>query len=397
MTARDLPRIPDGEFAQRMANLKKEMEKESIDLLVVYGNMLDPAHVRYLSDFSPLNESSAVIVPREGPPLLCSGQACHAWARHKSRIKDVRILPEVGEVGGVEYNIEGLQTFSDVFREMKSKYSIRRVGKVGTLIFPLVIYEQIRAVFPKAEVVEAEKLLYGLRSIKSENEMACMRKAAGILSKAMKKAVECIEAGWTELGIQAFLESEMLRNGAEDHALSWTPMIPSGPEHTQLCMNRNSLREVKKGEIIDLQAGALYEGYNAALCTPFVVGEIPKEIRKAVRVAGEVSQKVMVKLTPGVTSRELNDVGQSILRREGYAQYSPYGLVHSIGLLECELPWFPVDGDLEVADGMAVCIDVFFFGMEWGSFRLEDTVVVHKDGPENLTPFNEEFIPAYFR
>jgi len=397
MDRKDFPRIPDSEFAARMINLKKEMEKQSIDLLVVFGNMLDPAHVRYLSDFSPLNESSAAVVPREGDPILCTGQACHAWAKHKSRINNIRILPEIGEVGGVEYEIKGLTTFESLFKEIRSEYKIKRVGKVGTLVFPLVIYQQITKVFPEAEVVEAEKILYNLRTIKSKNEISCMRKAAEILDKAFQKAVTVIRPGWTELDIQAEIEAGVLRGGAEDHALSWTPMIPSGAQNTQLCMNRNSLRKVKKGEIIDLQAGSLYEGYNAALCTPFVLGKVPEKMRKAVKVSYQVMESVAEKLRPGTTSRELNEAGRSILKKEGYSEYSPYGLVHSIGLLECELPWFPVDGNLQVVAGMAVCADVFFFGMEWGSFRLEDVFVVRKDGPEQLTKFNKAFIPQFYK
>ena len=105
---------------------------------------------------------------------------------------------------------------------------------------------------------------------------------------------------------------------------------------------------------------------------------------------------VIDKLKRGATAKELNDAGRRILKKRGYLKYSPYGLVHSIGMLECEPPWFPADGDLEVAKGMAVCIDVFLFGMDWGSFRLEDTFVVHKDGPERLTKFNEKFVREYY-
>jgi len=214
---------------------------------------------------------------------------------------------------------------------------------------------------------------------------------------AFSEVVVDIRPGWSELDIQAEIEAEILRRGAEDHALAWTPMIPSGPENTRLCMNRNTLRKVKESEMICLQAGALYEGYNAALNTPFVLGRIPEEIRKAVLAADAAMSAVIEKLKAGATSKELNDAGRGVLKKEGYLKYSPYGLVHSIGLLECEAPWFPAGGDLKVVEGMTVCIDVFLFGMDWGSFRLEDTFVVRKDGPERLTKFNEKFVPDYYR
>ncbi len=267
------PRIPDEEFGKRMAAVKEKMEASSIDLLVVFANLLDPSHVRYLSDVSPLNESAAVVIPLEGQPILCSGQACQAWSAYKSKIKDIRILPEVGEVGGVEYEIGDQSNFSDLFEEIRGKYKVKRIGTVGTLIFPQIIHAQIGKTFSAAEIVDAEKLIYEIRVKKSENEIACMQKAASIIDGAFAKVVDDLEAGMTELDIQAEIEAEVLRRGGEDHALSWTPMIPSGPQRTGLCMNRNSMRRVKEGEIIDLQAGALYEGYNAALCTPPYFGQ----------------------------------------------------------------------------------------------------------------------------
>jgi len=392
----DFPRIPDAEFGQRMVNLKTKMAEQSLDLLVLFSNQLDPGHVRYFADVAGINESAALVVPLEGDPIVCSGQACQAWSAHKSRISDVRILPEVGEVAGTEYEIGQQFTFTDLFKELKQRYAIRKIGTVGTLIFPQVIYRQLTDVFSGVPVVNAEGLIFELRMIKSPNEIACMRKAANILDYAFAKTIDALRPGWTELDIHAGIVAEALRGGAEGMAAAWDPMIPSGPVNTQLCMNKNTLRQVQEGEIIDLQAGVLYEGYNAALCTPVVLGTIPPEIADAVLVAEDVALAILGQLKPGATSKGLNDVGRGILNQRGYAGYSPYGLVHTIGCLECESPWLPVDKDLEIRAGMTVCIDVFFFRLPWGSFRYEETVAVQQDGPERLTQFNAGFVRPYF-
>ena len=96
------PKIPDKEFLLRMRKFKEKMSVENIDLVVIFPNLLDPSAIRYLSDVSPINESAAMVIPLEGEPILCSGQACHEWSKHKSKIRDVRIMPEVGEVSGVD-------------------------------------------------------------------------------------------------------------------------------------------------------------------------------------------------------------------------------------------------------------------------------------------------------
>jgi Xaa-Pro aminopeptidase len=390
----DCPRIPDEEFAGRMARFKEKMARSGLDLVVGFSNLLDPSAVRYFADVSPINESAAFLIPLDGDPILCSGQACHEWSRHHSRIKDIRIMPEVGEVSGVEYNLE-VEDFEDLFAEMKAKYAVKRIGIIGDLIFPHEIYRKLVAVFPGVEVTSAEGIMYEMRMRKSENELQCIRHAGEIITKTFEYAVSRLAPGVTELDIQADIESQMLRLGAEAYTHSWAPMIPSGPVHSNLCMNRNTLRRVQEGEIIDLQAGTLYEGYNAVICTPVVLGQVPDEIRAAINVCREALNLVASRLAPGVSSRELFKTYTDYLDRKGYRQFTPYGSVHSLGMLECESPFFSAARDVYLVENAVVAIDAYFKGLPWGSFRIEETFIVKPGGPELVTRFNEKYLARY--
>jgi Xaa-Pro aminopeptidase len=397
MTAEQFPMIPDAEFAGRMGAFREKMSGAGIDLVVVFSNLLDPSAVRYFADVSPINESAALVIPLEGDPLLCSGQACHEWSRHKSRIKDIRILPEVGEVSGVEYDIKGQVDFEDLFKEMKGRYRVRKIGIIGDLIFPHEIHRKLERVFSTVQIESAEMLMYELRMRKSVNELACIRKASAIISESFAFAASRIAPGVSELDIQADIEGQMLRLGAEAYCNSFSPMIPSGSRNSNLCMNRNTLRKVAEGEIIDLQAGALYEGYNGVICTPVVLGKIPAEITKAVAVAHDAMMIVMEKMRPGAVSTELYQVYSEFLERKGYRQYSPYGSVHSLGMLECETPFFSAHTPVKIQENMALAVDVYFKGLPWGSFRIEDTFIIRGDGAELATRFNQEYLPRTFR
>ena len=391
------PTIPDEEFAMRMNVFKEKMSDQGMDLVVGFSNLLDPSAVRYFSDISPINESAAMVIPLQGDPVLCSGQACHEWSRYKSKIKDIRIMPEVGEVSGVEYDIEGQLDFEDLFIEMRDTYNIKKIGIIGDLIFPYEIYKKLEKVFPGIEKASAEILMYEMRMQKSKNELACIRKACEIISESFAYTVDHIEPGATELDIQADLEGQMLRLGAEAYCNSFSPMIPSGPKNTNLCMNRNTLRKVKDSEIIDVNGGALYEGYNGVICSPFVPGKIPDEIRKAVKVAYTSMQVVVEHMKPGAVSTELYKVYSNFLEKEGYRQFSPYGSVHSLGMLECETPFFSAHREVEMLENMVIAIDVYFKNLPWGSFRIEDTFIIRKDGAELATKFNKSFIPQLFQ
>jgi Xaa-Pro aminopeptidase len=390
------PRIPDSEFRARVDQLKAKMRSQDMDLLVAYSNSLDPGHVRYFSDVIGINEAAALVVPGAGDPVVCSGPASQAWSAHKSRLRNVRIFPEVGEVATPEYQVGQMNALADLFREIAANHPVRKIGVVGRLIFPHNIYAQLQKAFPQAEIVEAEAMVFELRVRKTGNEIACMRKAAAILSETYAHVVPRIRPGWTELDIMAEITAGILRRGAEDTSVDWTPMIPSGPEHSNLCMNRNSRRQVREGEIICLQSGATYEGYNAALCTPLVLGVIPREIGDAVRTAYEAMDAIVARIRPGASSRDVNAAGKSVLARGGYDRYSPYAMVHNIGCLECELPWMPDDQDYPIVETMTLCVDVFLFRLPWGSFRIENTLAVTAAGVERLTNFNESFIPVHF-
>ncbi|MHB8277819.1 MAG: M24 family metallopeptidase [Candidatus Humimicrobiaceae bacterium] len=393
----DFPKIPNSEFENRIKRFKEKMSENAIDLVVIYSNLLDPSSARYFSDVSPINESAAVVLPLEGEPILCSGQACHEWSRFKSKIREIRILPEVGEVSGVEYNLEDQMDFEDLFKEIKNKHQIKSIGIVGELIFPYEIYKKLERVFPEAKKISAEKLVYELRMQKSENEIACIKKAGEIITSTFEYAVSRIKPGFTELDIQADIEGQMLRLGAEAFCNSFAPMIPSGKLNSNLCMNRNSLREVKEGEIIDLQAGSLYEGYNAVICTPIVLGNIPKEIKDTVKVALEAEQRVVGAMKPGANSIELFEIYNNFLKKENFERFSPYGSVHSLGMLECEHPFFSAEREVTMLENMAIAIDVYFKDLSWGSFRIEDTYIIRKNGPELVTNFNEKFISERFK
>ena len=54
------------------------------------------------------------------------------------------------------------------------------------------------------------------------------------------------------------------------------------------------------------------------------------------------------------------------------------------------------DVDYKIVGGATVCIDVFFFRLPWGSFRIEDTLAITANGVDRLTHFNEKFVSRHF-
>ena len=103
------------------------------------------------------------------------------------------------------------------------------------------------------------------------------------------------------------------------------------------------------------------------------------------------------KMAPGVSCDVVMNAYTEFLTERGYIEYCPYGSLHSTGLLECEAPVFSVNNKRVIEENMGICIDAYFKGMEWGSFRVEDVYVIGKNGAERVTTYNDEFLPGFLK
>lgn len=389
------PVIPKEEFASRVAVLRDTMAKERVDLLMGFSNLLDPTCVRYYTDFAAVNESAAIIVPAEGEITLCSGQASYDYALVMNKLDGaaIKIFPEIGEVSGFEYDTEGQLDFEEYFLELKEKYTVNKIALVGKLTFPAVIYNKLTKVFSDAEIIDFDDQHYAQRLIKSPAEIAVIRKCCEIISETYETVVPQIAKGMTEREVQSMLEGEMIRLGGESYVQAFAPMIATGPKNSYISMCRSSLREIEESEIINMAAGVCYEGYNGIICTPYILGEIPEKMKDAIRCAYETLNKASALMKPGVTCDVILNAYADHLTEKGYIEFCPYGSLHSTGMLECEAPVFSVANKRVIEENMVICIDAYFKGMEWGSFRIEDVYVITKDGAERITTYNDKAIP----
>lgn len=390
--------ISNEEFLKRIGKFKNIMMEKDVDLVIGFSNLLDPSAVRYFTDFSAVNESAAIIITQNNV-TVCSGQASLDYAQIKNRLKDsvIKVFPEIGEVSGFEYDYEGQLDFAEYFKEIKSNLKVNKIGILGKLIFPAIIFNKIKEVFKNVEIINFDPEFYELRSIKSQSEILCMKKSSQIISEVYESQVPKIKAGMTELQIQALFESEMLNLGAESYVQAFAPMIASGNVNSHISMGRNTMRKVENGEIINLSAGVCYEGYNGIICSPYVIGEIPNKIKDTVKCAFDALNFSAEKMKGGTSADIILNAYTDYLKKYGYMEYCPYGSLHSTGLLECEAPVFSVSNKREIKENMTMCIDAYFKGMEWGSFRIEDTYVITKNGAEKMTSYNDKVLPILYK
>lgn len=393
-------KIEPREYQERVDALRKVMAAKNIDMVVGFSNLLEIGIVRYYCGFAPVNESSAIIIPADGEVTVCSGQASYDYCLLENKLEksNIAILPEIGEVSGFEYNTEGQLDFEELFRRIKAQNpNIKRIGYIGRLIFPAIIKEKLKRVFDGAELVDFDDEHYEQRIIKSPAEIEVMKTNWDITTQMFETVVPQIEVGMTERYVGGLFEGEMMKLGAESYVQSFAPMVATGPVNSHISMCRNSLRKIEESEIINMAAGVSYEGYNGIICSPLVLGEIPQKIKDAVMCAYDALNYASDKMKPGVSCDVVLNAYTDYLTKYGYIDYCPYGSLHSTGMLECEAPTFTVENKRVIKENMAICIDAYFKGMEWGSFRIEDCYLITDKGAQRMTKYNDRAIPKIFK
>lgn len=393
-------KIQPQEYAQRIDYLRAKMAEAGVDLVVGFSNLLEIAIVRYYCGFAPVNESSAIIIPADGEVTVCTGQASYDYCLVKNELPNSRIaiLPEIGEVSGFEYDTEGQLDFEELFAKVKAEHpGIKKVGFIGRLIFPSIIMGKLKKVFADAEIVDFDDVHYEQRVIKSPAEIECLKTNWSIISETFERVVPKIQVGMTERHIEGMFEAEMMSLGAESYVQAFAPMVATGPENSFISMCRNTMRRIGESEILNLAAGVCYEGYNGVICSPLVLGKIPQKITDAVLCAYEALNEASAKMIPGTPCDVVLNTYTDYLTKYGYIDYCPYGSLHSTGMLECEAPIFSVSNKRVIQENMAICIDAYFKGMEWGSFRIEDCYLITKDGAKRMTTYNDKAVPALFK
>ena len=394
------PTINPSEYTLRVAALREKMAKDGIDMVIGFSNLLEIGIVRYYCGFAPVNESSAIVIPAEGETVVCSGQASYDYCQVQNKLpgSKIAILPEIGEVSGFEYDTEGQLDFEELFNQVKSANGyIKRIGFIGRLIFPSIIMHKLKKVFADAEIIDYDDVHYEQRIIKSEAEIEILKTNWQMASEMFTNVVPKIQVGMTERHIEGMFEAEMMSLGAESYVQSFAPMVATGPKNSYISMCRNSLRKIEESEIINLAAGVSYEGYNGIVCSPLVLGKIPQKIKDAVMCAYDALNYASDKMKAGTPCDQVLNAYTEYLTKYGYIDYCPYGSLHSTGMLECEAPTFTVANKRVIQENMAICIDAYFKGMEWGSFRIEDCYLITKDGAKRMTTYNDIAIPKIFK
>ena len=227
-----------------------------------------------------------------------------------------------------------------------------------------------------------------LRAVKSDIEIEHIKKAQSITEKALSAVLSLLKPGVTEKDISAELTYRFLKFGAD--GLAFDNIVAFG-ENSSDCHHIAGDRKLEKGDVILFDIGAKANGYCSDMTRTFVFGEPSGKFSEIYELVLNAQQNVLKFLKAGMSGREADSIARELFRANGYDREFGHSLGHSVGIDIHENPRLSASNYDELPENCVVTVEPGLYLEKFG-VRIEDMVVIKKDGIESLTNFAKSII-----
>jgi Xaa-Pro dipeptidase len=382
------------ELRARSQRARALMERDGFDALIVTGDFSAGMNYYYLSGHMPrdyqLNYSRphVMVLPRAGDPFLFVYGVNADNARESSWVQDVVTYapPFSGDALADALRIRGLDG-GRIGAEL---------GRDQRLAMPLLEWRVLEAGVPGA-FDDASALLWELRSIKSDAEVAYIREADRINGEGLALAFARMRAGDTEVDAARAVGAALIESGAYRPPYAQLLLVSEAKSRAlgHGSRMRGPLAEyaLDPGDLLFVDSGVIVSGYWGEFNRMACVGEPSAEQRRHHDAIREVvTRSVDEALKPGTSFRAVIEQMAGFYRDAGYdeTQFGNYlgppymHLCHGLGLAGSEPPFVRYDSEQELVPGMVLSCEAYLRhgDMTYGS---EEDVVITAGGCEVLS------------
>ena len=237
--------------------------------------------------------------------------------------------------------------------------------------------------------VNGRPILEELRIIKSDDELENLRKAAAIADRVFEEILEYIKPGLQEKDIKEKIQELFIKNGADD--ISFNPIVASGPNSSKPHYNQYS-RYIQEKDVIILDFGCKYKGLCSDMSRTVFVGGVTDDERKIYDIVYKAQDEGEKAVKEGVTAESVDAVSRNIIKEAGYGEYFLNRLGHGIGFSVHEAPDIKGGNKRVLEKGMAFSIEPGIYLPGKFGVRIENIVIIGKDGPEAINKANKELV-----
>lgn len=231
-------------------------------------------------------------------------------------------------------------------------------------------------------------LVEWVRAKKEAVELARIRHSIHIAEEALAEVLRNGLRGKKETELSLALEYSMRVRGAMKPGFD---LIVASGTRSALPHGIASSKKIEKGEIVLFDWGAQDSWYISDITRCFFTGR-PTSRQKAIyQVVQDVQEEVISSLRAGKEARDVYQKAVNLIKETPFRTFGfQHGLGHGIGLEVHEQPLLNSHSTHILEDGEVITIEPGIYIPGWGGVRLEDIVLIKKNGCEVLSSFPKE-------
>jgi Xaa-Pro aminopeptidase len=252
-------------------------------------------------------------------------------------------------------------------------------------------YEKLKKELKGVTLVATRGRIENERMIKRPDEIANVRLAAKLTDQCFAYITRRIRPGMTEGRVAFEIEAFIRSRGAQ---LAFTPIVAFNEHSSQPHYHDKSHDPLRRGSLILLDFGARVNGYCADMTRVVFLGKPKDEWVSAYNAVLRAQQASLTYLTgpdPVRSGAAADRAAREEMKKAKLPDY-PHGLGHGVGLEIHEAPRLTVKKDAELTAGMVVTVEPGVYMAGSYGVRIEDLVLLKKNGIEILTRSSKELI-----
>jgi Xaa-Pro dipeptidase len=250
---------------------------------------------------------------------------------------------------------------------------------------------ELRAIEAAAtvQVNDATDLLAQLRMVKDADELQAMRHAVAAVEAGLREAINFMRPGVTEREVADVWEQAMRAAGSEGP--SFTTIVASGPNSANP-HHTTGERQLQPGDLVILDGGARVGGYASDITRTVAVGELSTEARRIYDTVLQANRAGVAAVKPGASGAAVDRATRDVIAAASYGHYFVHRTGHGLGIEIHEPPYLHSNSTAPLPLGATFTIEPGVYVPNVGGVRIEDDVVLTKQGVDMLTTFKRELI-----
>ncbi len=354
----------------RLQQLINIFQKEKLDALIV-SSIPNIIYLTFLSGFSKDEREAFLFITKNEKYILTDGRYSEAV---KSKVPDFKLI-----------EISSKISFEEALKTLVRKHNIKRLGFDGDNISFLEHKKLSRLLNDLNHFT-----LGRLRTIKSATEIIAIEKACNLGDKTFKFILGKIKKGVSEKELTFEIEFFIKKHGSD---ISFPPIVAFG-KNSSVPHHVPTNNKLTNNQIVLLDFGVKYKNYCSDMTRTVFFGK-PTIEQKRMYETVLLAQQKAIEFLSGKSDKEypmqrillgknVDKVARDYIISKGYSSI-PHSVGHGIGLEVHEAPHISPNSKDILKEGMVFSIEPGIYMPGFGGVRIEDLVVLEKNGPRLLT------------